>query len=148
MTDFQTVRFSDGRNCGGGGTFFGWLARVPAADWSPGDSQCGGPLARPVIPLHLPAPSRLCSVTPTFSLRCFLSSQLCQLMSHLPPSPSIHQRVLSQSSPVIPLLIIIMRLYAFCPFSSDSCFFQWVLSLLPSNSASSFPYCWKPTVIC
>lgn len=72
---------------------------------------------------------------------CFLSSQLCQIISHL-PSPLIQLLSLSLCvSLLLPLfLIIILLLHPFHPSWLDSWFLH--CSLLPSNSAFSFPHCW------
>lgn len=83
-----------GKNLRGAATVFGWLARVPTADWSPGDSRCQGPSAslsfRRGLPPSHPLSSSLChSLSLSFSLplpHCFLSSHLCQLIFHLPSS--------------------------------------------------------------
>lgn len=77
----------------------------------------------------------------------FLNSRLCQIISHLLP-PSIDSTSLSLSLSFSVLPIIILFLHPFHPFSGDSWFLHRSLSLLPSNSATPFPLCWEPTVLC
>lgn len=134
-----------GMNWGSEATGFGRLARVRAADWSPGDSRCRGPSVR-LSPPHAPPPSRPLSSSLCRSLflpHCFLSPQLGQLMFHLRPYSK-------SSSFALPLSLSSSS--SFCSstllhlFSGDSWFLR--CSLPPSNSLFPFPHCWEPTVLC
>ncbi len=107
---FRLWGFQRGRNWGGEATVFGWLARVPAADWSPGDSRCRGPSARLSFPRALP-PSRPPLI---FALSLSLSPPLLFKLSVVPTNLSPSSLSIDSTSVSLALSLSLSSSSSFC----------------------------------
>lgn len=81
-----------------------------------------------------PPPPLIFALSLSLSRQCILSSHLCQLISHLLPSPLIQPLALSLFFSLSLLLIIILFGRPFHPLGGDS----WFLYCSPLPSSSAF----------
>lgn len=135
-----------GKNWRNEATVFGWLAGIFTADWSPGDSRCHGPSARLSFPHAPPLPSQPCSSSLCQSvslLHFFLSSHLCQLICHLPPSTLIQLLSLFFFHSVVVIVILFISLFTpsvVTVGSSAALFYPPALPFVPPQMGTNCPF--------